>query len=128
MNLKEYQKEDLANGAELILFPIEDLTIECPKCKKGTLKNNLKCSACKEATSSKELKVSISIEIEDSRIVSVSKLNNISIYEMELLGIESAINFSTPIQMKRVFNDFEDWYNKREGDYKNTKNVVLVEV
>jgi len=123
--LSQNHLSSIQDGNNLILFPIELLEIKCTNCKDGYVKNNLKCNKCKEKN---KIDINLKNDLFSFSNTRLIKLNNISIYEMEEIGIQSAISAENSNDFKKVFVDFENWYEENYNQYKNNNYVILTEV
>jgi len=105
------------------LYTVESQNITCPVCHTGIIGSNLKCQNeyCKEQHTVSFVKRGVP----DNYIL--TKLNNISIYQMGELGIDSAISAETHSEFQNVFSDFENWYSDNYGRYKSNNYVFLKE-
>ena len=123
--LNQEQILSIEEGNNMILFPIELLEAKCSHCEDGYVKNNLKCNKCKEKN---KIDINLKNDLFSFSNTRLIKLNNISIYEMEEIGIQSAISAENSNDFKKVFVDFENWYEENYNQYKNNNYVILTEV
>lgn len=132
LNLSNFQKEHLKNRESMLLFPVESISIKCPVCHTGTLNNNLSCNSeyCREKHTVPFTRGGFPSFIEGYSVksVKVTRLNNISVYDLENIGIESASGSVTSAELQDVFSDFKNWYNNEYTDYKDNHFAFIVEV